>query len=234
MCPNLEVNKLDQIPKQSINDIDERITDTLYSHTSATHEVFLQTLVVNIKGKKTRRKARVILDTGSQRSYIKKSTAEELSLDGKYSCSLDALDQDIICNNIASVRYGPWMRELKRKKIFVTDFQNNSGPIEILLGADVVGKLFTGKREELMSGLVAMGTKLGWTLIGKAPQLQHQNMNMTVVSMLSQELSVSFLWDLELLGIRHPVEQNNKDDLRKAAMIHYEILFSKIQMEGTK
>ncbi|GFR16206.1 transposon Tf2-6 polyprotein [Trichonephila clavata] len=130
MCPNFEVNKLDQIPKQSINDIDERITDTLYSHTSATHEVFLQTLVVNIKGKKTRRKARVILDTGSQRSYIKKSTAEELgfeiqreeefshalfggrksetqrhncykiylySLDGKYSCSLDALDQDIIC-----------------------------------------------------------------------------------------------------------------------------------------
>ncbi|GFR15062.1 uncharacterized protein TNCT_364291 [Trichonephila clavata] len=200
MCPNLEVNKLDQIPKQSNNDIDERITDTLYSHTSATHEVFLQTLVVNIKGKKTRRKARVILDTGSQRSYIKKSTAEELgfeiqreeefshalfggrksetqrhncykiylySLDGKYSCSLDALDQDIICNDIASVRYGPWMRELKRKKIFITDFQNDSGPIEILLGADVVGKLFTGKREELMSGLVAMGTKLGWTLMEK-------------------------------------------------------------------
>ncbi|GFR08201.1 uncharacterized protein TNCT_199081 [Trichonephila clavata] len=81
LCPNIEVNKLDQIPKQSINDIDKRITDTLYSHTSATHEVFLQTLVVNIKGKKTRRKARVILDTGSQRSYIKKSTAEELGFE---------------------------------------------------------------------------------------------------------------------------------------------------------
>ncbi|GFR01724.1 pro-Pol polyprotein [Trichonephila clavata] len=29
MCPNLEVNKFDQIPKQSFNDMDERITDTL-------------------------------------------------------------------------------------------------------------------------------------------------------------------------------------------------------------
>ncbi|GFQ70502.1 hypothetical protein TNCT_657371, partial [Trichonephila clavata] len=29
--------------------------------------------------------------------------------------------------------------------------------------------------------------------------------------MLSQELPVSFLWDLELLGIRDPVEQNTKD-----------------------
>ncbi|PRD28843.1 UNVERIFIED_CONTAM: hypothetical protein NCL1_31228 [Trichonephila clavipes] len=48
---------------------------------------------VNIKGKKTQRKARIILDTGSERSYIKKSTAEDL--DGEYSCSLDVLDQDI-------------------------------------------------------------------------------------------------------------------------------------------
>ncbi|GFU96137.1 uncharacterized protein TNCV_148091 [Trichonephila clavipes] len=174
---------------------------------------------LNFKGKKTQRKARIILDKGSQRSYIKKSTAEELgfeiqreeefshalvggrkteiqrhncykiylyTLDGEYSCSLDALDQDIICNDIAKVGYGPWMRELKRKKIFITDFQNSLEPIEVLLGANVVDKLFTGKQEQLTSELVAMVTKLGWTLMGKVPQLQHQNVNMTVVSMLSR------------------------------------------------
>ncbi|GFR24261.1 CCHC-type domain-containing protein [Trichonephila clavata] len=227
---------------------------TLYIRPQVQRMKFFYKLVVNIKGKKTRRKVRVILNTGSQRSYIKKSTAKELgfetqreeefshalfggrktetqrhncykiylySLEEKDSYSLDALDQDIICNDIASVRYGPWMRELKRKKIFITDFQNDSGPNEILLGAEVVGKLFTGKREELMSGLVTMGTKLGWTLIGKVSQLLHQNVNMTVVSILSQELPVLFLWDLEPLGIRDPVEQNTKDDLRKAVMIHF-------------
>ena len=65
----------------------------------------------------------------------------------------------------------------------------------------------------MASGVVAIGTKLSRTLMGKAPQLQHQNVNMTVVGMLSQELPVSFLWDLELLNIRDPVEHNTKEDL---------------------
>jgi hypothetical protein len=34
-----------------------------------------------------------------------------------------------------------------------------------------------------------METKLGWTLMGKVPQLQHKNVNITVVSMLSQKTS---------------------------------------------
>ncbi|GFV15111.1 uncharacterized protein TNCV_1743251 [Trichonephila clavipes] len=117
------------------------------------------------------------------------SNKEAKSLDGEYSCSLDALDEDIICNNTANVRYGPWMRELKQKKIFITDFQNSLEPNEKLLGADIVSKLFMGKQEQLTSGLVAMGTKLGWTLMGKVPQLQHQNVNMTVVSVLNRNSS---------------------------------------------
>ncbi|GFU38977.1 hypothetical protein TNCV_2144251 [Trichonephila clavipes] len=78
------------------------------------------------------------------------------------------------------------MRELKQKKIFMTDFQKSLEPIEVLLGADIVGKLFKGKQEQLKSGLVAMRTKLGWTLMGKVLQLQHQNVNMTVLSMLNR------------------------------------------------
>nr|XP_042913724.1 uncharacterized protein LOC122273787 [Parasteatoda tepidariorum] len=253
MCPDLECNRSDE-RKQDNNESKEKETGTLHSRVHATKEVFLQTLVVIIKGKKAQRKARIILDTGSQKSYIMKSTAEELgfdferkeefstslfggkkteiqrhkcykiyldSLDGKYSCNLGALDQEIICNNVSSIRQGPWIRELRQKRIFITDC-GNSGPIEVLLGADVVGKLFTGKQEQLKSGLVALDTKLGWTLIGKVPQFEnHDNLNMTVVNMLSQELPVSFLWDLELLGIRDPVEQNTREDTQKAVMIHF-------------
>ncbi|XP_035216703.1 uncharacterized protein LOC118190125 [Stegodyphus dumicola] len=60
--------------------------------------------------------------------------------------------------------------------------------------------------------------------MGKVPQSEHQhNVNMTIVSMLSQEdLPISSLWDLELLGIRDPVEQKTKEESRRAIMVHFQ------------
>ncbi|GFW20773.1 integrase catalytic domain-containing protein [Trichonephila clavipes] len=188
MCPNVECNKSDSL-KQDVNDknINENTVDSL--HSRATNEVILQILVVNVHGIKRERKARAIIDTGSQKSYILRSTAEELgfnlqreeefrhslfggtktrmykhkcykiyfsSLDGNYICKLDALDHDVIFNDISSAKNGSWIRELKTKNIFLTDIQENTGPIEVLLGADVAGKLITGRREELKTGLVAL------------------------------------------------------------------------------
>ncbi|GFX79329.1 uncharacterized protein TNCV_4517191 [Trichonephila clavipes] len=195
MCPNIECNKSDSL-KQDVNDknINENTVDSL--HSRATNEVILQTFIVNVHGIKRERKSRAIIDTGSQKSYILRSTAEELgfnlqreeefrhsifggtktrmykhkcykiylgSLDGNYICKLDALDHDVICNDISSAKNGSWIHELKTKSIFLTDIQENTGPIEVLLGADVAGKLITGRREELKTGLVALETKLGWT-----------------------------------------------------------------------
>ncbi|GFX36442.1 integrase catalytic domain-containing protein [Trichonephila clavipes] len=217
-----------------VNDknINENTVDSL--HSRATNEVILQTLVVNVHGIKRERKARAIIDTGSQKSYILRSTAEELgfnlqreeefrhslfggtktrmykhkcykiylsSLDGNYICKLDALDHDVICNDISSAKNGSWIHELKTKNIFLTDIQENTGPIEVLLGADVAGKLITGRREELKTGLVALETKLGWTLMGKVPRYtDKKDTSMNIVTMLSQEdIPVSSLWDLEML-----------------------------------
>ncbi|GFT62959.1 uncharacterized protein NPIL_557261 [Nephila pilipes] len=196
MCPNIVCNKSDS-PKQEVNDknINEKTVDSL--HSRATNKVILQTLVVNVHVIKKERKARAIIDTGCQKSYILKSTAEDLgfnlqreeefrhslfggtktkmykhkcykiylsSLDGNYICKLDALDHDVICNDISSVKNGSWIHELKTKNILLTDIQENTGPIEVFLGADVAGKLIIGRREELETGLVALETKLGWTL----------------------------------------------------------------------
>ncbi|GIY22645.1 uncharacterized protein CDAR_545521 [Caerostris darwini] len=197
MCPNIGCNKSDS-PKQDVNDknINEKTVDSL--HSRATNEVILQTLVVNVHGVKRERKARAIIDTGSQKSYIFRSTAEEL----------DALDHDVICNDISSVKNGSWIQELRTKKIFLTDIQENAGPIEVLLGADVAGKLITGRREELETGLVALETKLGWTLMGKVPRyIDKKDASMNIVTMLSQaDVPVSSLWDLELLELEIFVE----------------------------
>lgn len=54
-------------------------------------------------------------------------------------------DQVLICNNIPSVFAGPWIEELKKLNIFILDMDFSS-PIEILIGADVAGKLYTRRR----------------------------------------------------------------------------------------
>ncbi|GFX79702.1 integrase catalytic domain-containing protein [Trichonephila clavipes] len=83
------------------------------------------------------------------------------SLDGSFNSNFDVVDQDIICNDVPSVSYGPWIKELQSMNIQMFDIENNSGPIDILVGADAAGRLFTGKRRVLSSGLVAMETYLG-------------------------------------------------------------------------
>ncbi|GFX24724.1 uncharacterized protein TNCV_3345041 [Trichonephila clavipes] len=102
------------------------------------------------------------------------------------------------------------------------DIQENTGPIEVLLGADVAGKLITGRREELKTGLVALETKLGWTLMGKVPRYtDKKDTSMNIVTMLSQEdIPVSSLWDLEMLGIRDTIEQNSREEKEKV-MSHF-------------
>ncbi|GFU10013.1 integrase catalytic domain-containing protein [Trichonephila clavipes] len=163
MCPNIECNKSDSL-KQNVNDknINENTVDSL--HSRATNEVILQTLVVNVHGIKRERKARAIIDTGSQKSYILRSTAEELGFN---------LQREEEFRH--SLFGGTKTRMYKHKcyKIYLSsldDIQENTGPIEVLLGADVAGKLITGRREELKTGLVALETKLGWTLMGKVPR----------------------------------------------------------------
>ncbi|GFV92481.1 integrase catalytic domain-containing protein [Trichonephila clavipes] len=144
------------------------------------------------------------------------------SLDGNYICKLDALNH-VIFNDISSARNGSWIHELKTKNIFLTDIQENTGPIEVILGADVAGKLITGQREELKTGLVALETKLGCTLMGKVPRYtDKKDTSMNIVTMLSQEhISVSSLWDLEMLGIRDTIEQNSREEKEKAVMSHF-------------
>ncbi|GFW39436.1 uncharacterized protein LOC103521977 [Trichonephila clavipes] len=191
--------------KQDVNDknINENTVDSL--HSRATNEVVLQTLVVNVHGIKRERKARAIINTGSQKSYILRSTAEELGFnlqrEEEFRHSLFGGNHDVICNDISSAKNGSWIHELKTKNIFLTDIQENTGPIEVLLGADVAGKLITGRREELKTGLVALETKLGWTLM--------------------EDIPVSSLWDLEMLGIRNTIEQNSREEKEKAVMSHF-------------
>jgi len=80
---------------------------------------------------------------------------------------MQVLGHDKICDSIPSVSTGPWLDELKEKKVFLTDLKGDGAEIEVLIGADYYAKLLTGRRWCLKNGLVDVETQLGWTVSGK-------------------------------------------------------------------
>lgn len=250
LCP-----KLDETEKSSESskvEQDQAINKEVSLHSNIDNKVFLQTLRVTLIGGEEVT-VRALIDTGCQRTYIRKSVAEKQKYvpletvtlahslfgggttstenhncylvrvkhtNGNFSCNFKALDQDVICNTIPSVQYGPWSQELKEFGIEISDLKE--GPVDILIGADIAGKLFTGQKRELKCGLIAMETALGWTLMGKMKQPDFskstEKHSMLVSSMLSLDrFSVSQLWDLDVLGIKDSIEVGNKKEISTAA-----------------
>ncbi|GFS56552.1 uncharacterized protein TNIN_278181 [Trichonephila inaurata madagascariensis] len=151
-------------------------SSNVLTNQACTSEVLLQTLVIVLQNGNHKSLVRALIDTGSQKSYILKSTAENLGfkyegeeefihslfggsktkmyrhkcykicltdIDNYYTCNLNVSDQEIICNDVPSIRHGPWTNELKNKKNNLSDSGHNfGGKIEILLGADIAGKLY--------------------------------------------------------------------------------------------
>lgn len=102
------------------------------------------------------------------------------------------------------------MSELKEKLIEVPDVCFSHYDIDLLMGADAIGFILTGNNIALKCGLMAVETKLGYTLMGKIKEGFEENEVMAmpskpVVSMLST-FNVKELWDLETIGIRDSVE----------------------------
>lgn len=59
------------------------------------------------------------------------------SLDDKYRCNFKVLEQAKICRNISTVVRGPWIEDLASQNITFSNL-HSSGPIEVLIGADVI------------------------------------------------------------------------------------------------
>ncbi|GFY29263.1 DUF1758 domain-containing protein [Trichonephila clavipes] len=121
---------------------EKNLTDenTILSNNSKSTEVFLQTLIVCIKGKKVR----TILDTGSQKSYVTKFIAKQLNLKcvgqettvhglfggiernekhkkyvvtlsdvfNSYFCEVEVMDQKRICTPIPKLKDSELINEL--------------------------------------------------------------------------------------------------------------------------
>ncbi|GFV72637.1 integrase catalytic domain-containing protein [Trichonephila clavipes] len=77
------------------------------------------------------------------------------------------LSEKKICGFISKIEDKHILNELKNKEIILSDLNCKETEIGLLIGADNIGKLLTGNLIEFDSGLTAIETKLGWTVIGK-------------------------------------------------------------------
>lgn len=244
LCPNIVKKdfRAEEKPECFANQ------DETLASVTATPSVLLQTLDVTIRNGDHTRNARAIIDSASQRSYILNSTARKLNYEplrkenlrhslfggtstdvcehdvykiylanvsGTYRCNFEVLGQEIICETMPPVTQGNWMKELLENDVVLSDHHRQ---IEVLIGADVAGKLMTGNYKKLPSGLAAIETKLGWTVMGRTKR-EHigKNTDLIVTSMLSKDICVPDLWDLDTLGIRDPAEKHTKEEQEKTA-----------------
>ncbi|GFX62459.1 DUF1758 domain-containing protein [Trichonephila clavipes] len=85
-----------------------------------------------------------------------------------YACCFEVLSEKKIYGFISKIEDKRILNELKNKEIILSDLNCKETEIGLLIGADNIGKLLTGNLIEFDSGLTAIETKLGWTVIGKA------------------------------------------------------------------
>ena len=129
------------------------------------------------------------------------------SLDSSYMCNFLAMRQSVICGDIPSVRKDNLVDSLCKNNIVLTDLEGtNNVVIDILIGADITGKLIMGEKLRLDNGLSLLETLLGWTVIGKVKR-EPRNIDTAVLLMTLnvEQAAVEDLWRLDCLGIADPI-----------------------------
>ncbi|GFQ95909.1 integrase catalytic domain-containing protein [Trichonephila clavata] len=226
--------------------------NTVLTNQSTFNEIYLQTLVVRISNKGLNHFVRVIIDSGSTKSYISKFVAEKMglksigkervthglfgglektechiryniqlnSLDTKNKIEIEVMDQKKICATVPKIKNAYCSKKLREKKIFLSDvsfksekclYEESVNDIHLLLGADVAGKILTGKIEHLSCGLVAMQYILGWTVMGKVSNEINLDSSYLTLSLFVNEAKITDLWNLDSFGINDPCEKQSKE-----------------------
>lgn len=133
------------------------------------------------------------------------------SIKDDFDCSLEVLGQPMIVQGISPIKRGEWWQELRERNIDVSDVGDIKGPIQLLIGADKAGQLFTGKQHQLRCGLVALQTRFGWTIMGKITRERKKVCAASIaITMFVKGAKLCDLWDLEILGVRDPVETRSR------------------------
>ncbi|GFU04706.1 integrase catalytic domain-containing protein [Nephila pilipes] len=111
------------------------------------------------------------------------------SIDDSFSCQIKVLSENKICGYLPKVNDLQVLSEIKEKSILVPDLCNSVNEIDMLLGADVISVILSGRTIKLKSGLIAIGTTLGFTLMGKPSPIVNDNIEISVPTTRERQLS---------------------------------------------
>ena len=76
------------------------------------------------------------------------------SLTSDYSCKIQVLGKPVICGPVGRLKSSSWIGQLRENGVQLSDVGGGKPPVEILIGAEVAGKLYKGNMFELSCGLV--------------------------------------------------------------------------------
>ncbi|GFS67146.1 DUF1758 domain-containing protein [Trichonephila clavipes] len=76
-------------------------------------------------------------------------------------------------------------------------YENDPNEIHMLIGADFAGRLLTGEIKQITENLVAIHTRLGWTLMGESGE--NTRRCETLLSLHVSDLDISELWRLDTI-----------------------------------
>ncbi|GBN33829.1 hypothetical protein AVEN_163312-1 [Araneus ventricosus] len=145
-------------------------------------------------------------------------TIEVARIDEKFSCQVSVLDQPKICTILPRGRGKHLLAELENHGIVLTDIGEETPPIRLLLAADALGRILLGRIKVLKSGISAIETSLGWSVLGSEKKTTVVNM----VTLCLQNFEIPKIWELEKLGIVDPTERKTTKLLEDETRAHFQ------------
>ncbi|GFY26029.1 DUF1758 domain-containing protein [Trichonephila clavipes] len=144
---------------------------------------------------------------------------ELTALNGDYSCCLEVLSEEKICDSVPKITDEQILNNLRELNIEFSDSFSEDLEIDLLVGSNVLGRILMKKCCELDSGLSVVETKLGNTVIGMQDDVCHIDRNvMTTLSMYVRNFKLTDLWSLESLGISNPTLEESKQNSYEDAL----------------
>ncbi|GFQ88803.1 DUF1758 domain-containing protein [Trichonephila clavata] len=150
------------------------------------------------------------------------------NVDNSFDCALNVMEQKTICSPIPKLENMKLIEEIKNYGIDLSDltvnenfclYESNVNEIHGLIGADYAGKLFTGEIKNLPSGLVAMNTYFGWTIMERTGE--GCSVSEVLLSLHVRDLKICDLWSLDSLGIKEPSISQSKSEIEEAVKDHF-------------
>ncbi|UYV75405.1 hypothetical protein LAZ67_13000151 [Cordylochernes scorpioides] len=133
-----------------------------------------------------------------------------------------AMGQRMICDRVPTLTAGTWMRDLDKKGVTIIRRKNvETSEIDLLLGADNLGKIWTDQVVCLEDGLTAIKTRIGWSIFGEIPLRESLASEYASPVFLTMSHKIKDLWDLEMLGVRDPVENISQREKNRDIKSHF-------------